>query len=143
MQERIRESLPPENDDDYGFAPPEPDFLPPIGHNKMLHYFHTTCAGQDDDLHIRRLPGHRLPEIPFHPAEDQKHVWGIQLAEAEVREWLYLSVPSLVLLFVSTVFGIVWSVLKHDVQTGFTVAAYILASGLALLGSIQVFLENA
>jgi hypothetical protein len=143
MQERIRESLPPENDDDYGFAPPEPDFLPPIGHNEMLHYFHTTCAGQDDDLHVRRLPGHRLPEIPFHPAEDQKHVWGIQLAEAEVREWLYLSVPSLVLLFVSTVFGIVWSVLKHDVQTGFTVAAYILASGLALLGSIQVFLENA
>jgi hypothetical protein len=142
MQEHIRDSLPRKDDDDYGFAPPEPEFLPPVGHNEMLHYFHTTCAGQDDDLHSRRLPGHRLHEIPFDPAEDQKHVWGIQLAEAEVREWLYLSVPTLVLFIISTVFGIVWSVKKHDVQTGFTVAAYMVASGLALLGSMQVFLEN-
>jgi hypothetical protein len=142
MQEHIRDSLPRKDDDDYGFAPPEPEFLPPVGHNEMLHYFHTTCAGQDDDLHSRRLPGHRLHEIPFDRAEDQKHVWGIQLAEAEVREWLYLSVPTLVLFIISTVFGIVWSVKKHDVQTGFTVAAYMVASGLALLGSMQVFLEN-
>jgi hypothetical protein len=143
IQERIRESLPSENDDDYNFAPPEPDFLPPIGHNEMLHYFYTSCKGQDDDWHVRRLPGHKLDEIPFGPAEDQKYIWGIQLAETEDREWLYLSIPGFVVIFISTVFGIVWSVLKHDIQSGFTVATYMAAAGLTLLGSIHVFLENA
>jgi hypothetical protein len=132
----------PRKDNNYGFALPEPKFLLQVGYNEMLHYIHTTCAGQADNLHSRRLPSHRLHEILFNPAEDQKHVWGIQWAEAEVREWLYLSIPTLVLFIVSTVFGIIWSVQKHDVQTGFTFAAYMVASWLAFLGSMQVFLEN-
>ncbi|KAF2439586.1 hypothetical protein P171DRAFT_125938 [Karstenula rhodostoma CBS 690.94] len=38
MEARIRESLPQENDEDYKYAPPEPVFLPPIGHNETMHY---------------------------------------------------------------------------------------------------------
>jgi hypothetical protein len=142
MEARLRESLPRGNDADYDFAPPEPAFLPPIGHNEMMHYFYTPCAGQDEDLHIRRLPGHKLDPVPFQPPEEEKHVWGIELVESENRVWLYLSVPVFVVVFSSMVFGTTWTVVMHDIQGGFTVAGYIVASGLALLGSLQVFLEN-
>jgi hypothetical protein len=143
MRERIRESLPQENDGDYDFAPPEPDFLPPIGHNEMLHYFHSSCEGQDDDWHVRHLPGHKLNVIPFGPTEDLKFIWGIQITESENREWLYSSMPGLMVILTSAIFGIVWTVVKHDMQSGFTVATFMLAAGLALLGSVVVYLENA
>ena len=139
---RIRESLPREHDDDYDFAPPEPDFLPPIGHNEMMHYFHKSCTGQNDDSHIRRLPGHRENPVPFQPSEEEKYVWGIELVESESREWLYLSIPVFFIFFSSLIFGIVWAVLLHDIQGGFAVAGYIVTGGLALLGSIQVWMEN-
>jgi hypothetical protein len=143
MSERLRESLPPENDKDYNFAPPEPEFLPPIGHNEMLHYFYSSCEGQNDDWHVRRFPGHKEDKISFRPEEEPKYVWGIQVSEKEDREWLYLSIPGFAIILASTVVGIVWSVLTHDYQSAFTVASYMVVSGLALLGSIQVLLENA
>jgi hypothetical protein len=142
MEARIRESLPRKNDNDYDFAPPEPDFLPPIGHNEMMHYFYKPCTGQDEDCHIRRFPGHKLNPVPFQPTEEEKYVWGIELVESESREWLYLSIPVFIVFFFSMVFGTIWTVVLRDVQGGFTVAGYIVTSGLALLGSIQVFLEN-
>jgi hypothetical protein len=140
MENRIRDSLPGANDDDYGFDPPQPAFLPPIGHNEMMHYFYHPCKGQDDDLHIRRFPGHKLNPVPFQPDEDEKYVWGIELVES--RQWMFLSIPVFLIISGSMCFGVCWAAAMRDVQGGFTIAGYIVSSGLSLLVAIQVVFES-
>lgn len=90
---------------------------------------------------MRHLPGHKLDKIPFRTAEEQKYVSVIQLAEFEQRDWLFLSIPGLVIILTSTVFGIVWAILKNDAQIGFTIAMFTVTAGIALLVSIHVCLE--
>lgn len=131
--------MPPETKrDEYLYQPY--DLLPPVGGELMAHLFNHPEHANDISITCLRTPKKRKSKLTVCPRQGTSVGWGIQLVEG----WVPFRVWMLVLfLFVlgSLVFGICWTVLEHDIQGAFAVAAYMVTLMGLVVGTVQAGLN--
>lgn len=121
-------------DTEYSCSPaPEKklEYNPAIGSRRLTHYFiNPQCVEVTQKTVLAQLPK-RIGRLE---ALSDKEVmgWGLHLQEGWHRRAVYFVVTVLVIPF-SLVFGIVWSVMKGDVQSAFAISTYWLTLGSLLL----------
>lgn len=107
-------------DPQYSYSPTKVDCCPPRGPNYMTHYFNTPHHIHEDERNIF----HQTPKyLRGRLAVSQKERtlgWGLSFTDrANLMPLLLAS------LLPSLMFGLIWSVLKQDIQSGFTVASFV------------------
>ncbi|KAJ8113629.1 hypothetical protein OPT61_g4288 [Boeremia exigua] len=116
----------PSQNAQYRCVPGPPEVYPPIPSEHLLLLFsHPDDANEDDDWILKQLPKRvcgKLQGQRGQPAEG----WGVYYQEGWDRDLIFV-VIFLVFLIASVVFGVLWSVLKLDVQGAFGVSAYMVA----------------
>jgi hypothetical protein len=65
--------------------------------------------------------------------------WGIHLVEG--TDWPKFFAAGLIGFLISTLFGLVWSICKSDVQGGFGIAAYVGVFFTFTMGTVQTALQ--
>jgi hypothetical protein len=81
------------------------------------------------------MPTYLQNRVPLRPDDGLGSGWGLELVEG--RRWEIFWYVEAVVLVCSTVVGLVYGVVKHDVSAGFTVAGFLQTSlgvGVALAG---------
>jgi hypothetical protein len=104
--------------------------IPPVGENYLMHLIHHPEDYEDEIVIYQRLPKRRGDRLHVPENIDVTIGWGIHLAE----EFLVYKVWGMftgVFMIGSMVFAMVWATRKSDIQSAFSVAAYI--CGLCLL----------
>ena len=127
--------MPPETKkDEYVYEPS--DLIPPVGENFMAHLFHHPEDASELAVTCLRTPKRRKNKLTVCPQRGTSVGWGIHVIEGWVirRVWLLL-----LGFFVtgSLAFGVCWSILKHDIQGAFAVAAWIIALMGLIAGCLQ------
>ena len=115
------------------------DLVPPVGENLMAHLFHhPEDANEVSSITCLRAPKKRKAKLSVCPRQGTSLGWGIHLVEGWVvaRIWLLVLVLFLV---GSLAFGVCWTALRRDVQGAFGVAAYVVALGGLVAGTVQAF----
>lgn len=115
------------------------DLLPPVGENLMTHLFHHPHEANEKAITFLRAPKKRKQRLSVCPQIGTNVGWGIHLDEGYsiTRLWL-LALATF--LFSSLIFAIAWSILKHDVQGAFAVAAYFVTLAGLGAGSVQSYI---
>lgn len=129
--------MPPEaRKDEYQYQ--HCDLIPPVGENLMAHLFQHPEDANEISVTSLRTPKKRKARLAVCPQAGTNVGWGIHLVEgwAMTRVWL-LALSTFVL--GSLIFGICWSILKHDTQGAFGVSAYIIALLALAIGTVQAY----
>ncbi|KAL8770026.1 MAG: hypothetical protein Q9194_005271 [Teloschistes cf. exilis] len=115
------------------------DLLPPVGENLMTHLFHHPHEANEKAITFLRSPKKRKQRLAVCPQTGTNLGWGIHLVEgyAMTRVW---SLASGMFLISSMVFAVAWSVLEHDVQGAFAIAAYVVALVGLGVGTLQTYI---
>lgn len=115
------------------------DLLPPVGENLMTHLFHHPHDANEKAITFWRSPKKRRQRLAVCPQASTNLGWGIHLVEgyAMTRVW---SLAYGMFLIGSMVFAIAWSVLEHDVQGAFAIAAYVVALVGLGVGTLQTYI---
>jgi hypothetical protein len=135
--------LPPEEkiDDEYLCRPAPKKKLriaPAIGPRKVTHYLlHPECVNSEQESVLAQLPK-RSGLYGLLKASPQEEVtgWGIHFEEG--WHWPTIWFILAVLVFFSLLFGVIWSVKRNDIQGGFAVSGFVLAS-CGLIGGVIVY----
>ncbi|KAL8691651.1 MAG: hypothetical protein Q9218_003172 [Villophora microphyllina] len=124
--------------DEYLYQPC--DLLPPVGENLMTHLFHHPHEANEKAITFLRSPKKRKQRLAVCPQAGTNLGWGIHLVEgyAVTKVW---SLAFAMYCISSLVFGIAWSVLKHDIQGAFAIAAYFVALAGLGIGTFQAYVE--
>lgn len=112
------------------------DLMPPVGERLMAHLFYHPEEANELGITVLRAPKKRKEKLIIHGTEGTKLGWGLHLVEG----WEPFRIWMVVLVFFdggSLVFGICWSVFKHDLQVAFGVSAWIVTLGGLILGTLQ------
>lgn len=129
--------LPPSQRDEYCYFPKPASSLPPIGSNRLTHFF--DFPGHPDSKSRTcwsRFPKRRKERLYVGPSGTAVG-WGIHLVEG----------PNIILIWAlifclfglgTFVFAIAYTVLDHDVQSGFTVASYVVSFATLSIGACSV-----
>jgi hypothetical protein len=119
---------------EYECFPVPPKTLPPIPPEYLAMLFYCPLEVHEEDMWVlNQLPKRtcgRMQGAPGQPAEG----WGIYYQEAWDRELITVAV-FVIFVLASSLFGVLWSVYKFDVQGAFGVSAW-----MATLGGILVAL---
>ncbi|KAL8899612.1 MAG: hypothetical protein Q9207_006108 [Kuettlingeria erythrocarpa] len=118
------------------------DLIPPIGENLMTHLFHHPHEANETAITLIRSPKKRKQKLAVCAQMGTSLGWGIHLVEGWAWTKIWLSSLTLFLLS-SLVFAISWSVLKHDLQGAFGVAAYFVALVALGIGTVQAYINQA
>lgn len=116
------------------------DLMPPVGENLMAHLLYHPDEANELGIICLRAPKKRKEKLTVCPRQGTCLGWGLHFVEGWVafRVWfLILAIFS----FGSLVFGVCWTVLKHDLQGAFGVSAWILTLIGIVLGTLQAGLE--
>lgn len=128
--------IPPESEKGrYVYNPMPADFVPPVGKNLMKHLFEHPDHADDLPVCFARVPRKLHERLALRAQVGRNEGWGICFVEGV--SWSRFCAFGLVGVVVSTVFGVVWTVVKGDVQGGFGVASYLLAVLVLGLGALQ------
>ncbi|KAL8910556.1 MAG: hypothetical protein Q9171_004138 [Xanthocarpia ochracea] len=141
MADQVLAAIPPSNDSDYDYEPKPIDMAPPVGHNSMLHCYRCPKACGQLDFCLRRFPGYKSHTVSIDDDKDTRIAWGIELVEGQ--DWGFLWVLGFLITASSMIFGIAWTLVMKDIQGGFTVAGYIIALEITLVGTVQFAIEKA
>ncbi len=118
------------------------DLIPPIGENLMTHLFHHPHEANERAITFIRSPKKRKQRLVVCPQIGTSLGWGIHLVECWA--WTKIWLLSLTLFLLSSlVFAISWSVLKHDLQGAFGVAAYFVALVALGIGTVQAYINQS
>lgn len=130
--------MPPESKkDEYLYQPY--DLVPPVGENLMAHLFHHPEDANETSITCLRAPKKRKMKLTVCPRQGTSVGWGIHLVEGWVISRLWLL--GLILFIIgSLVFGVCWSIFRHDLQGAFSVAAYIVTLMGMTVGTLQAAL---
>ncbi|KAI9695940.1 MAG: hypothetical protein M1820_008352 [Bogoriella megaspora] len=130
------DSLPSETlREDYTYQPMPANHIPPIGPNLMKHLCDHPEDASNIDTCFRKVPRKLKSKLVACPIQGSSSGWGIQFVEG--IDWFKVSICGLLAVLSSSSFGILWSVLRNDVQGGFTVAGFMLTTLLCLLTTVQ------
>lgn len=114
------------------------DLIPPIGENLMTHLFHHPHEANERAITFLRSPKKLKERLAVCPQMGTNLGWGIHLVEgwAMTKVWL---LAMAMFLSSSLVFAITWSVLEHDLQGAFAVAAYFVTLAGLGIGTLQAY----
>ncbi|KAL8925522.1 MAG: hypothetical protein Q9208_003413 [Pyrenodesmia sp. 3 TL-2023] len=118
------------------------DLIPPIGENLMTHLFHHPHEANEKAITFTRSPKKRKQRLAVCAQMGTSLGWGIHLVEGWA--WTKIWLLSLTLFLLSSlVFAISWSILKHDLQGAFGVAAYFVALVALGIGTVQAYINQS
>ena len=123
--------------DEYLYQPC--DLLPPVGENLMTHLFHHPHEANEKAITFVRSPKKRKQRLAVCPQMGTNIGWGIHLVEGYAITKLWLLALAIFLIS-SLAFAIAWSVLQHDVQGAFAVAAYFVTLAALGVGTVQSYI---
>ena len=130
--------MPPESKkDEYLYQPY--DLVPPVGENLMAHLFHHPEDANETSITCLRAPKKRKMKLTVCPRQGTSLGWGIHLVEGWVVSRLWL-LGLMLFTIGSLVFGVCWSVFRHDVQGAFSIAAYMVTLMGIMVGTLQAAL---
>jgi hypothetical protein len=109
--------------------------MPPIGSNLLMHFFIHPEEATSHSVLLQCIPKRRNEKLEPCPQSGSSTGWGLDLMTGSNEMKLFgLGFIGSV---VSSVFGIVWACFKNDIQSGSTVAGFILTSFIFTLASIK------
>lgn len=112
--------------------------MPAIGENRLTHYFkNPQCVNDKQTSIFSQLPKRVQGNLRAWPSQDVTG-WGLYVQEGWQFQKLYLII---VILAVSsgTVFGVVWSIVKADIQSAFAISGYWVTICCLVLGYLGVY----
>lgn len=117
------------------------DLIPPIGENLMTHLFHHPHEANEKAITLQRSPKKRKERLAICPQMGTNVGWGIQLVEnwAMTKVWL---LACTIFVLSGLIFAIAWSVLKHDLQGAFGVAAFFTTLAGLGIGTVQAYINQ-
>lgn len=118
--------MPPEDHPDYLYALKPISSISPVGHNMLLTMYHAPRHGTGRKACTNRMPTYLQNRVALRPDDGLGSGWGLELVEG--RRWEIFWYVGAVVLVCSTVVGLVYGVVKHDVSAGFTVAEFLQTS---------------
>ncbi|KAK1757189.1 hypothetical protein QBC47DRAFT_412508 [Echria macrotheca] len=115
----------------------KPKKNPPIGRNRLTHYFRNPgCIDEKQTTIYDQLPKRVCGELRA-TSKQEAEGWGIHFEEGWHWRTIFV-VTAVFLLSFSLVFGIVWSVTRSDIQGAFAISSFWLSFGGILLGFLAV-----
>ena len=139
MENRIRDTLPPADHNDYSYNPKPIRIEPPIGHNTMIHLYRCPKSSGGFSFCLKRFPGYCQDQVRMSEDVDEELAWGVELVEG--RDWVYLWLIGFLISSFGIAFGVGWSVVRKDISGGFTVAGAVMTTISCFVGTIQITLE--
>ena len=126
--------------DEYSYQPMPADFIPPIGENHMMHLYTYPEEAEHKGICLGKIPKkiEGLAWLPTH-SQGSKVGWGLHFVEG--LDITKLWVLGFIGFVISIMFGIAWSIIKDDIQSGFAVAACMLTGLLLTTGMVQAAYE--
>lgn len=117
------------------------DLIPPIGENLMTHLFHYPHEANEKAITFQRSPKKRNQRLAVCPQMGTNLGWGIHLVEgwAIAKIWL---LAYIIFVLSGFTFAIAWSVLKHDLQGAFGVAAFFTTLAGLAIGTVQAYINQ-
>jgi hypothetical protein len=122
-ERKVTEALPPEDHPDYLYTPKPIACIPPVCHNLLLTIYHAPRNGTGLKTCQNRMPTYLHDKVPLRVDDGLGSAWGLELVEG--RRWEIFWYVGTVVLACSTVVGLVYGVVQHDVSAGFTVAGFL------------------
>lgn len=134
---RKYDTIPPTTQkDNYLYAPMPAEDEPPVGTNRMRHLYDYPEHADEYLLDcFSRVPRKLRERLSVAPGKGRDEGWGICFIEGV--SWPRVCALGLAGVLASTVFGIVWTVVRDDIQGGFGVASYMLGVLVLGLGALQ------
>ena len=120
--------------DEYSYTPVE--FIPPIGENHMMHLYTYPEEAEHTGICLGKIPK-KIEGLAWLPTRSQgsKVGWGLHFVEgldvAKLWVWGFIG------FMISIMFGVAWSMIKNDMQSGFAVVACMLTGLLFTTGMVQ------
>ncbi|KAF2793172.1 hypothetical protein K505DRAFT_375515 [Melanomma pulvis-pyrius CBS 109.77] len=113
----------PSTSPEYRCQPVPASYIPPMGKNYLMHYMrHPQILHPQQTWVYNQLPKRLCGQL-LAPNDEQVTGWGMHFEEG--INWRACGILGFTVIVVgSCAFGIIWAIMKEDVQTGFTVAAY-------------------
>ena len=126
--------------DEYSFHPMPAEFIPPIGENHMMHLYTYPEEADHTGICLGKIPK-KIGGLGWLPTQSQgsKVGWGLHFVEG--LDVMKLWVWGFIGFMMSIMFGIAWSMIKDDMQSGFAVAACMLTGLLFTTGMVQAAYE--
>ncbi|KAK6430517.1 hypothetical protein LTR95_013328 [Oleoguttula sp. CCFEE 5521] len=125
--------------DEYIYNPMPAAFIPPIGKNQLRHLYDHPEDADDESVCFNRVPRKLHERLVAAPIVGSSEGWGICFIEGV--SWPKVCIFGLVGVVFSTAFGVLWTVLKDDIQGGFGVASFMLGVLALSVGALQGALE--
>jgi hypothetical protein len=126
----------------YRCVPGPPETYPPILPDFLLHLFTSpSCINADETWVLDQLPKRTCGQLhgaPRQPAEG----WGILYDEGwDIRKiaWIYLVFG----VFGSFLFGVLWSLVRRDVQGAFGISAWWITAGGSVIAILAIHSTQA
>jgi hypothetical protein len=123
------ESVPPRGfQEEYDFDPMPAETIPPIASNSMVHlYAQPSHASPDSHRLYRRIPKKLRVKLLSPSGSEYEQVvgWGILIIEG--FHWEAFFLYSLSAFLACLLCGVVYAVLRDDIQGGFAIAGFMLA----------------
>lgn len=132
--------MPPVTEYHYDFDPRPPGRIPALGSDFLMHRFNNPEECLQDVLCLNQIPK-RINETPTPGLQPDLYTgWGIHLEEGlDIERMVFLLLVGFV---TSTVFGIVWAVVKQSIQDGFSIAAFIAACEALAVATVQLLVST-
>lgn len=99
--------------------------LPAIGQNRLTHYFqHPECISREQSTIFAQLPKRlaQLGDLRASPSTEEIG-WGIHIEQG--LHWRTVHFIAIIATILSLAFGVIWSVVRSDIQGGFAVSGCI------------------
>lgn len=128
-----RNNLPGPKVKQYEYLPRPAETIPPVGPNTFMHFFHNPEHAPTFDHLLNRMPKKIDGRVKIEADASTEFGWGIHFIEELSR--VRVSILAFVVLLICLLFGILWTIIKDDIQGGFGVAGF-LAAALAVFISI-------
>lgn len=125
---------------EYTYTPLPADHIPPIGHDLLRHLYDHPEDANNLPVCVRKVPRKLKHRLVANPVDGVSTGWGMVFMEG--ISWPKLCLLGLCGAAISLLFGVVWTLLQHDVQGGFGVASFMLSIFIASIAAVQGMLEN-
>jgi hypothetical protein len=131
---RLKNDIPPPENPDYCYAPVPVDLIPPVGEKRLMHLFNNPGCAEDVLACLDRFPKKLREKLA---CGDKAIVpgWGLDLEEGVCPK--KTAIVYMVCVLVSSIWGILWTVIGHDIGGAFTVSAYIIGITVPLATLMQ------
>ncbi len=104
----------------------------------MMHAFKHPDLGSEITLCLDRFPKKRKVQLQWKNGEEVIG-WGIYFSE-NLHIAMVLTAILVIMLVLSLIFAVCWSILEHDISGAFTIAAWITSIGAIAVSTWSVWL---